>query len=291
MSTTPSASAVSEPAPSPALPLTALIALFRLSLHSLARWWRVLALTLLFVLPTLLAAIPRVMIEARGRSLDREEMFQVELMFAFSLVPHAVVPLACLLFGAGIINDEIEDQTLTYLLLRPIYRWAIYVVKLVGAILLVWAFVAFFIPPLMWVVWWQQPQEPVTPWALCQRSGEIVFVLCLAATAYNAVFGLLSLLTRRILVVGVIYIVVLEGVLANTPLVVREFTLMYYLRVLILRWSSSPLANKAWGIDLSLAPEAESAVATLLVTAGLATVFAAYLFSIREFRLKTPEGG
>jgi ABC-2 type transport system permease protein len=248
------------------------------------------ALTVLFVLPTLLAAIPRFMFEIRGRPMDREELFQVELMFVFFLVPHAVIPLACLLFGAGIINDEIEDQTLTYLLLRPIYRSAIYVVKLICAILLVWTLVAFFIPPLLWVIWWQQPKAPVTAWDLCQRSGEVVFALCLAATAYNAVFGLLSLLTRRILVFGIFYIVVLEGVLANLPLVVREFTLMYYLRVLILRGPGSPPADKIWGIDLSMAPEAASAGATLLVTAALATGFAAYLFSIREFRLKTPDG-
>lgn len=291
MSTTPIAAPESEPTPRPSLPLTALLALFRLSLHHLTRWWRLVALTTLFLLPMLLAVIPRVMEEARNRPFGREELFQVELMFAFFLVPHAVVPLACLLFGAGIINDEIEDQTLTYLLLRPIYRWVIYLIKLVCAVLLVWTLVAFFIPPLLWVIWWQQPEAPVAAWDLCQRSGEVIFVLCLAATAYNAVFGLLSLLTRRILVFGIFYIVVLEGVLANVPLVVREFTLMYYLRVLILRGPGSPPADKIWGIDLSMAPEAAGAAATLVVVAGLATVFAAYLFSVREFRLKTPDGG
>ena len=44
------------------------------------------------------------------------------LQFAliFNLIPHALAPLAALLYATGIIQDEVEEQTLTYLLLRPL---------------------------------------------------------------------------------------------------------------------------------------------------------------------------
>ena len=44
----------------------------------------------------------------------------------FNLIPHALAPLAALFYAAGIIQDEVEEQTLTYLLLRPLPRWALY---------------------------------------------------------------------------------------------------------------------------------------------------------------------
>ena len=49
-----------------------------------------------------------------------------------NFIPHALAPLAALLYSAGIIQDEVEDQTLTYLLLRPLPRWALYLGQVAG---------------------------------------------------------------------------------------------------------------------------------------------------------------
>ena len=50
----------------------------------------------------------------------------------FMLMPHTLVPLTALLYATGMIHDEIEEQTLTYLLVRPLPKWGIYLTKLLA---------------------------------------------------------------------------------------------------------------------------------------------------------------
>ena len=58
----------------------------------------------------------------------------LEFLFSFMFVPQAVLPLLALLYASGMIQDEQEDQTLTYLLIRPISKWALYIVKLLATL-------------------------------------------------------------------------------------------------------------------------------------------------------------
>ena len=53
---------------------------------------------------------------------------------AFMFIPQALLPLVALVYATGIIQDEQEEQTLTYLLVRPIPRWAIFMVKLLATL-------------------------------------------------------------------------------------------------------------------------------------------------------------
>ena len=101
-------------------------------------------------------------------------------------------------------------------------------------------------------------------------------------------FGLLSLVFRRALVIGVAYIFLFEGVLANLNFVVLRITVMYWLRLLAMRWLGLPARD--WGIDLAYAPTATTAVLVLLLASLGATLLAFLVFSRREFRVKTPAG-
>ena len=46
-----------------------------------------------------------------------------------------LAPLTALLYAAGVVRDEVEEQTLTYLLLRSVPRWAVYTVRLLATLL------------------------------------------------------------------------------------------------------------------------------------------------------------
>ena len=50
----------------------------------------------------------------------------------FGLIFQALLPVSALLFASGMVQDDIEEQTLTYFLIRPIPRWVIYLAKLLG---------------------------------------------------------------------------------------------------------------------------------------------------------------
>jgi ABC-2 type transport system permease protein len=86
----------------------------------------------------------------------------------------------------------------------------------------------------------------------------------------------------------VAYILIFEGLIANIPFLVREATVMYYFRVLSMRWLDLPAPE--WSIKLSESYEALTCVLVLCGTSLVATVLAMAIFSTREFRLKTPEG-
>jgi len=101
--------------------LGALASLFVFTLRQHVRGRRLLVLSLLFSLPSVLAAV--VCLTTR-RSPPTDE---IQFGLIFNLIPHALAPLAALLYSAGIIQDEVEEQTLTYLLLRPLPRWALYI--------------------------------------------------------------------------------------------------------------------------------------------------------------------
>ena len=131
-------------------------------------------------------------------------------------------------------------------------------------------------------------KEPV-PAGLVQMVLKTVGLLTLAQTAYCGLFGLLGLLMRRSLLVGVTYIVLFEGLLASLDTVARRLTIMYYFRVLVLRWLN-PASGSEWSIDLATAPTAQNCVLTLLGVGIVTAIAAAIFFVSKEFRMKTPEG-
>jgi ABC-2 type transport system permease protein len=260
--------------------LRALLALFVLTLRQHFRGRRLLVLSLLFALPGVLAAL--VALTSRGAPAAA-----LEFAFVFNLIPHALAPLAALLYAAGIIQDEVEEQTLTYLLLRPLPRWALYLVKLL-ATLLVTTFLCVVFTSATFAVIALTASEPATA-GLVGRAWKMAVLLALAQVAYCGVFGLLGLLVRQSFLAGVVYIAVLEGLLATIPTVGRRLTMMYYFRVLVLRWLE-PTAGGDWSIKLATAPPARTCVLTLLAVGIVSAILASLLFAGREFRMKTPEG-
>src|SRR5439155_3893247 len=98
--------------------------------------------------------------------------------------------------------------------------------------------------------------------------GRVVQAAALFAAAqvgYCAIFSFISLLTRRSLIAGIAYIVIIEGALANWPFIVRELTVMYYFRVLALRWLNPPYTGN-WAIDPASAASTTTSLAILFGT-------------------------
>ncbi len=259
----------------------ALAALFVLTLRQLIRGRRLLVVSLLFALPSVLAAV----VNLAFRHTPPVEGTQFALIF--NLIPHALAPLAALLYATGIIQDEVEEQTLTYLLLRPMPRWAIYLTRLLATILMTSALTAVFTAATFAVIALTAP-VPATA-GLVGQALKTAGLLALVQVGYCGFFGLLGLLMRRSLLVGVAYIVIFEGIFASLDTVARRLTVMYYFRVLVLRWMN-PASGKDWAIDLATAPQAQTCVLTLLCAGLVLAVAAAIIFAGREFRMKTPEG-
>jgi ABC-2 type transport system permease protein len=258
----------------------ALAALFVLTLRQHVHGRRLLILSLLFLIPSALVLVERL-------SPHHPPLEKLEFACIFYFIPHALLPLVALLYAAGMVRDEIEEQTLTYLLLRPLPRWAFYLTRLAATWVVTTALTAVFTTLAFAVIWWGTPQL----WgdALHVRAAKTVGLLALALVGYCSLFGALGLYTRRSLIAGLAYIVAFEGILANIPMVARQLTVMYYFRVLTMRWLA-PSGSEAWGIDLDTAQTAKTCLQILLAASAVLTVLGMVMMARREFRMKTPEG-
>jgi len=252
--------------------------LFWLTVRQHCRARRLLVLGFLFLLPSVVAILAR-------NAIHPPRPREIEFVTIFTLISNALVPLTALLYASGMIQDEVEEQTLTYLLIRPLPRWTIYVAKLLATLMVTTLLTGLFTGVTYAAVYWGTPELEGGTIAL--RILKTCCLLALALVAYCSFFGCLSLVTQRTLVAGVSYIIIFEGVLANIDFIVRRATVMYSFRVLAERWL--PLDSRLTRLDLSVAPGTGQCVGTLLTASLVLTGIAALLFTTREFRLKTPE--
>ncbi len=264
----------------------AMAGLLVLALRQQFRGMRLVVLGLLFLLPGALAVIVCLTSPAPFRGASRAEILQFALLF--NLIPHALATLAALLCSGGIIRDEVEEQTLTYLLLRPLPRSAIYLVKLMSAMFTAALLTSFFTLATLLLIAVLTGES--TGAELFAQGEKIAVIFSLAQVAYCGLFALIALILRRALLIGVVYIIFFEGMLASFDTVARRLTVMYYFRVLVLRWLE-PAAGWQWKVNMNTAPTATTCVLVLLGAGLVFAILGSLIFSNREFGMKTPEGG
>ena len=262
--------------------LSAWFTLFRLSVRQFVRGRRLLALAALFMLPIVLARV----IHHFNPQYD-QELAQIEEILIFYMIPQALVPLTALILASGMVRDEVEGQTLTYLLIRPLPRPSIYAAKLLAAWVVSAGLAVVFITATLAAIHW----EAANLWGsiIPQRAAQVSLLSALSLLVYVALFGGISLVVRWVLPLGVAYIVMFEGVFANIDFMVRRLTVLWYIRILAERWLGLHVAS--WTIDLKTAPSGAEALWTLLGAAVVLAVLSACFFGFREIRVKTPEGG
>ncbi len=267
--------------------------LLTLRQHLHGRRW--IALAVLFMLPAGLAVVIQ---STRARAPDTF----LDFLLSWILIPQALLPLIALLYASGIIQDEQEDQTITYLLIRPLPKWLLYIVKMIAT----WTttvVLVVLLTVLTYAAIYIRSDVPVAD--VAARCFKTAAIQSLAVVTYCSIFGLLGLLTKRSLIVGILYTVVVEGLFANLPLSVRMSTVIYYTRIMAYRtlsfgvtWPNgdqNDVAAEAWFLDVASDPQLKehprllSCVLVLSVISVVCTVIAAALCSQREFHVKTPE--
>src|SRR5262245_54613201 len=177
--------------------LTGLATLFWLAVRQHSRGVRLLILCFLFLLPTLIVVV----LWLTSPGVPPADLEKYLILYIF---PHVLVPLAALLYASGMIRDEIEEQTLTYLLIRPLPRWAIYLTKLLATLVAGTVLTGLFTLITYGVIAWGQAE--FASQAMPQRPLQMAGIFGLTFLGYSALFGLLSLFFRRSLILGVVYI-------------------------------------------------------------------------------------
>jgi ABC-2 type transport system permease protein len=114
-----------------------------------------------------------------------------------------VLPVISLIVGTGVLGSEVDDGTIVHILTKPLPRRDIILAKLLVAVGVsaVASAVPLFIAGVL---------------ADGAKFGVALAVAAAAgAVAYSALFLLLSLLTRRPVLLGLVYILVWEGLLGR----------------------------------------------------------------------------
>jgi ABC-2 type transport system permease protein len=189
-------------------------AIFWVTVRGLLSRRRSLLLILLAVLPVLIAVLVRL----TGRDANP---VRIELGVFDNLLIRTVLPLIALVLGTGAIGSELDDGTAAYLLVKPIPRWIIVAAKL-GAAAGVTA---------MLVV----PSVLATGFLIAGDQGggaSIAIAYAIGAAAgslmYCAVFLAASIATGRALIIGLIYVLLWEGLLSGLFAGSRAFSIRQY---------------------------------------------------------------
>jgi ABC-2 type transport system permease protein len=186
-----------------------------LSLRQLLGRRRTFALIALALLPLLVALV------FRTGNADTDPVDWTANALLNGLIVTTLLPLVTLVLSTTSLGMEIEDGTIVYLLSKPLSRARVITAKLAASWLPAAALVSL---------------SAASSGAIALQGAEptlfVAFVIAAAfgALAYSSVFLLLSLLTSRALVIGLIYVFIWEGIVTELftgtrILSVRQYTL------------------------------------------------------------------
>ncbi|MEE2789872.1 MAG: hypothetical protein VX589_21200 [Myxococcota bacterium] len=131
-----------------------------------------------------------------------------------------LMPLCALFYGAGLIREEIEDQTLTYSFSSPTQRHWIYGARLTAAALPIAVLAG---PPLLAFTMNTQGIDP----------GTVLLGALLSSLGYCAIFGILGQITQRPTWFGLIYLLLWESGASALPGLFSRFTFTHHLQTLM----------------------------------------------------------
>ncbi|MBB5873767.1 ABC-2 type transport system permease protein [Allocatelliglobosispora scoriae] len=151
-----------------------------------------------------------------------------------------VLPVMTLIIGTGVLGSEIDDGTIVHILTKPIARREIILAKLAVAVLVsaVVSGLALFATGLI---------AGSTKLAIGLLAGA-----ALGSLAYSALFLALSLVTRRPVLVGLVYVLIWEGILGNAISGTKVLSIQKYVEAVADKIAGSDVLNGVVSLPLAL---------------------------------------
>lgn len=141
------------------------------------------------------------------------------------IVAFVLLPLAAVVFGTAAFGGEIDDGTIVYLLVKALPRWQLILSKYVVAVLATIAmmFVAILLP-------WLALGAPSDSFPLLEAFATAI---AMGAVLYNAMFVTLGLTSKRALVLGLLYVVVIEITLSPQIPGLKSFSIREFVMTVV----------------------------------------------------------
>jgi ABC-2 type transport system permease protein len=188
--------------------------------------------------------------------------FLIEMYKEF--VIGTLLPLVAVVFGSSAFGTEMTEGTIVYTLVKPEPRWRVVLSKFVVAVL---ATVLVMVPAV------------VLPWTLVDKAEFPLSVptvilggATIGALLYSALFIALSIMSKRALVMGLVYIIVIEFTLSRQAAGVKSFSV----RELVLSATSKIGEGNRWFGPADVTLETFYTMGTICLVGSL-------LYSWRKF--------
>ena len=272
----------------PAIPVGAIAALFLFTIRQMlrdAKFWAVAAAQFLPCALALLIHRFHPPIHDLGPAWHLYHGLS-QFMFLMGLLP-----LACMIYGTGLIGTEAESKTIGYLITRRLRRRTVLLTKFVATALVLIVVcgvaAAAIYASVLWRLDWQSlaPKSgALADWNPAQELIVYLNVTALGVIGFLAIFSLIGLLTAKPLAMSVLYMVVVELVIGNLPAGARAYSLIHQLRVRAV--AAIPGLVKLFELPSDLGaqlfPANGSGVPEVLVVSGVAVFLACVLVTMGE---------
>jgi len=174
-----------------------------------------------------------------------------------------IVPLATLILATGTLGNELSDRTIVYLIIKPVSTWRVVIEKFIGTFVVTG--IAFIIGVfLTWALVAMGPEMPKST-----ALPALLIASLIGVAAYGAVFLFISLVIPRALLVGVIYILLWESLLARFIPGIRVLSIRHFIQSIFVHLLNDP------SVTLAQATQLIPAVIVLVVVVVVSLVLAA----------------
>ena len=182
-----------------------------------------------------------------------------------------VIPISCLFHYGAMIRDELQDDTMTFLITRPVSRGKIFILKYVTLTLWV-QLIALGNGLAFWAagMWLQIPD-------IFSLIKLLIITQALAVIAFGALSSFIGLLTQKYLIAGIVYGFIVEFGIAQIPTNINILSISHNLKTLLAR-NVELAATYEWSSEGT-----SLALAMILGGSIFFLSMGALLFHFREF--------
>lgn len=184
---------------------------YRLTLRQLLGRWRILIMTLLASLPVLVTLMTL-------RSGSAPDVAEFESVVYSAMLLGTIAPLVVLAIATGAFGNEVEDRTLANLTLAPVPRWQIVIPKLLASISIAAPFIGISAFVSSYVAFLGDVRATVA----------VTIAAIVGVALYSSAFTWLGLVTSQAIGVGLLYVVLWEGLFSGYVAGVRLLSIRHY---------------------------------------------------------------
>ena len=182
------------------------------------------------------------------------------------LMLQVTVPVSALLLGVGVIGDEIEGRTITYLFTRPVGRGTLYLGRLLG-LGAAWSLLFAVVSTI------GLHARPIEPDPVAADLVRPIWIGILGFFAYLSAFAFVRMVFKRALLAGMVYIVALDGAISKAVAIgANKLSIWHYMYLVHIEpYGEARRIPGFRSLARSIAP-GETAEGAIWVLAGIAVV-------------------